>query len=256
MGMNYESISRSFTEAGYAILEAEDKKLLDNSRRLIAQFLRDKYSITTQDDEALLNRIHAHTRLDDTTANELVMNTIRHYSQHLDMSEAVYDASKSFIDAVIGPDIASQKHPNIVFQYPFSQRYSELHTDAPANSEYEIVAWAPLVNCYGTKSFYIVDHVNTLKLLQQFNENQYPSWEAFRADAIAHSIKIEIRFGQILFFSTSLLHGSLINNTDESRWSLNTRYKNLFAPCGLKDPFTFYKVFRTSPLTQLALGRA
>jgi len=256
MGLSISCASESLTSKGFATVEAMDIAPLIESRSTIASFLRDEYKISEPDDEALLNHAHSLLNLDDVAANTLVIETIRHYGQQLDMAEVVYSACKPFLDAILGPDIASQTNPNIVFQYPGSQRFSELHTDAPANSEYELVAWAPLVDCYSTKSFYIVDFANTRRLLRLYREgNEFSSWGQFRDACISSSTLIEVKFGTVLFFSTMLLHGSVINETNESRWSLNTRYKSLFAPCGLKDPFAFYKVFRRSPLTYLVGGR-
>jgi sporadic carbohydrate cluster 2OG-Fe(II) oxygenase len=254
MGMNHRSLLKSFEQSGYVVVEAEDKLPLIESRSKIAEFLRNEYNLVDPDDESLLNTIHDCTNLDDAAANRLVMSAIGYYAKHLDMSEVVFSACQSFLSSVLGPDIASQRNPNIVFQYPLSSRYSELHTDAPANSRYEIVAWVPLVNCYGTKSFYIVDHEASMDMLRRYgSQNEFGSWEAFKEEAVSRSTSLEIGFGSILFFSTSLLHGSAVNCTNESRWTLNTRFKSLFAPCGLKDPFSFYKVFRRSSLTNLAL---
>ena len=254
MGINPRSWLKSFEKSGYVIIEAENMLPLIESRRKIAEFLRSEYNIIDPDDENLLNTIHDHIDLDDAAANRMVISTISYYAKHLDMSKVIFSACQSFLTSILGPDIASQKNPNIVFQYPLSSRYSEVHTDAPANSRYEIVAWAPLVNCYGTKSFFIVDHEASISLLHRYgSENEFSSWEAFKEEVISSSISLEIGFGSILFFSTSLLHGSVVNSTNESRWSLNTRFKSLFAPCGLKDPFSFYKVFRRSSLTTLAL---
>lgn len=256
MGLSISRASESLSSKGFATVEALDVSPLLKSRNTIASFLRDKFKLSEPDDEALLNHAHSLLDLDDVAANTLVLEAIKHYGRQFDMAEVVYSACKPFLDKVLGPDIASQRNPNIVFQYPGSQRFSELHTDAPANSEYELVAWAPLVDCYNTKSFYILDFAESRRLLRLHKEGkQFTSWGQFRDACISSSTLIEVKFGTVLFFSTMLLHGSVINQTSEARWSLNTRYKNLFAPCGLKDPFTFYRVFRTSPLTNLVGGR-
>jgi hypothetical protein len=35
---------------------------------------------------------------------------------------------------------------------------------------------------------------------------------------------------------------------------LNTRYKGLFTPLGMKDPYRYFEILHTSPLTRLGLG--
>jgi ectoine hydroxylase-related dioxygenase (phytanoyl-CoA dioxygenase family) len=64
---------------------------------------------------------------------------------------------------------------------------------------------------------------------------------------------MEVGFGQVLLFWSGLFHGSVINDESQTRLSLNTRYKSLFAPLGLKDPFRYFTVLRMSALTRLGL---
>ena len=168
------------------------------------------------------------------------------------MDEIVYKASEIFISSLIGNDIASQKNPNIVFQYPFSSRISELHSDAPANSFYEIVSWVPLVNCHSTKSFYILNKDKSRELINKYKQNSFNTWSEYTKEAIENATHLKIDYGSALFFWSGLLHGSVTNETKESRWSYNVRYKNLFAPSGMKDPLVFYRVFKKSHITFLA----
>ena len=65
---------------------------------------------------------------------------------------------------------------------------------------------------------------------------------------------MEVPYGSALLFWPGLFHGSLVNRESDSRLSLNIRYKNLFAPLGMKDPFRYFAVMRTSPLTRLGLA--
>ena len=49
---------------------------------------------------------------------------------------------------------------------------------------------------------------------------------------------------------TSLLHGSGINTEKTTRFSINTRYKNTFAPSGLKNQLQFFKKIRETNLVK------
>lgn len=240
------------TQNGYSIFEAEDNEPIEKSRQLICDYLRRENNLDEQDNNKLLNEIHKYMSINDSIANQLVLNTITEYKKTMAMDETVYKCMPVFMTNLLGQDIASQRNPNIVFQYPKSERFSELHADAPANSPYELVVWVPLVDCYETKSFYIVDVEQSLKLLKVLKEGKFECWEDMKDKVKMSAKNLTISYGQVLVFWSGLLHGSQINETNESRWSLNTRFKNLFAPCGLKDPFSFYKVLKTSPLTRLA----
>jgi ectoine hydroxylase-related dioxygenase (phytanoyl-CoA dioxygenase family) len=65
---------------------------------------------------------------------------------------------------------------------------------------------------------------------------------------------MDVPYGSALLFWPGLFHGSLMNRESDSRLSLNIRFKHLFAPLGIKDPFRYFTVLHTSPLTRLGLA--
>lgn len=245
----------SLDKLGYFIHDIDDTVELLESRTFIANFFRSNFGING-DDEFVLNNSHLFIHeLDDTLANQIVLDLITQFKTKYSMHDIVYSASKKVIDSIFGLDIACQKNPNIVFQYPESLRFAELHTDSPNNSPFELVYWLPLVNCYESKSLYIINYDDSKELNAKLLNNKYDDWQSFKDEALQKANHLEIRFGQILGFWSGLLHGSLINSTDESRFSYNVRFKNLYAPHGKKDPLVFYAPFKTSPITHLALHK-
>lgn len=249
----YEKVDKEIEKKGYTIVSAKNIEPLEESRFIVAEYLRQTFNIEEADEEKVLNNIQRYTEIDDSKANSLVSSVIEAYKSKLEMPCIIDESLGGVLQEILGKDIACQRNPNIVFQYPGSQRYSELHTDSPANSYFEIVVWAPLVDCAGTKSFYIADKEATKRLKKNYKENKYSKWRDFRDDTFKNSLELTIDFGEILIFSSTLLHGSRINRARESRWSLNTRYKNLFAPSGHKDRYTFYKIYSTSSVTEIAM---
>ena len=242
----------TFNSKGYSILDVEDIHSIDMVKTYLADYFRHKFNMSGTDDYILNHAHNCDKNLDDVMANNLVMELIQYFRKAYKMDEVVYNSIKSFIDYFLGQDIASQKNPNIVFQYPYSNRFSELHTDAPNNSKFELVCWLPLVNCYDSKSFFILEQAKSKELLDLYRNNNYASWNDFKEDCINNAIHLTINYGQVLIFWSGLLHGSLINTTNESRFSLNTRFKQLYAPCGLKSPFVFYDVFKSSSISRFA----
>jgi sporadic carbohydrate cluster 2OG-Fe(II) oxygenase len=255
--MAIEDIESSLTNQGWFIHKAENFNTLEESRKLICDCIRDIHGLEESDDETLLNNIHNLIgNMDDKKANELVVNLLHSLKDKINLGKTVFDNSKAAITHLLGKDIAVQRNQNLVFQYPNSQRYSELHTDAPNNSPYELVYWVPLVNCYGTKSFYLVNKEDTKFLLEEYYQNKYRSWDEFRNKCIELATHLEIEYGEVLGFWSGLLHGSVVNTSNESRMSLNIRYKHLFAPYGKKDPFVFYEPLKISTLTMMALEQS
>ena len=252
--MEIDSIEQSLEKDGWFIHKTEDYKGLEKSRKIICDCLRKLHGLKENDDESLLNNIHNLIGdMNDAKANVLVVNLLSLLKDKVNLGDTVFNTSQSTITHILGNDIAIQRNQNLVFQYPHSQRYSELHTDSPNNSPYELVYWVPLVNCYGTKSFYLVNRENTKILLHEYHNDKYTSWDDFRQRCISMATNLEIRYGEVLGFWSGLLHGSLINTSHESRLSLNIRFKNLFSPYGKKDPFMFYEPLKTSKLTMMAL---
>jgi len=252
--MAIENIEQSLEKNGWFIHASEDYQGLEESRKLICDSLRTSHGLRESNDEKLLNNIHnLIDGMNDAKANELVVNLLGELKNKIDLGNTVYKNSASTITRFLGNDIAVQRNQNLVFQYPNSQRYSELHTDSPNNSPYELVYWIPLVDCHGTKSFYLVNRQDTRVLLGNYYDNKYESWNDFRQDCIEAATHLEIKYGEVLGFWSGLLHGSMVNTSNESRLSLNIRFKNLFAPYGKKDPFVFYEPLKISALTMMAL---
>lgn len=251
--MDIKTHISNFREKGFSIVPIQRTDKFIESRTFIADCIREKFNCNGTDDEILNNCHRFIEEISEVKVNLLIMEIISAFKEKYKMDEIIYSCTKSFINKLIGNDIASQKNPNIVFQHPGSSRISELHRDAPGNSFYELVSWVPLVNCYESKSFYILDKKSSRKLLEKYKNNKYKSWSEYTNEAMKLSINLKIDYGNALFFWSGLLHGSVINQTNESRWSFNVRYKNLFAPSGLKDPLVFYRVFSKSPLTELGI---
>jgi len=106
------------------------------------------------------------------------------------------------------------------------------------------------VNCFGTKSMYILDVGATERALDRLVANP-ADWTGFENFAKSLAVRPPVAFGQALIFHTGCLHGSDINTERETRVSLNVRYKNLFAPSGLKNQLQFFDPLRISEVARL-----
>jgi len=241
---------------GYEILSADRLNYLDDIRNFLATSLTDKYrpNLLSKSSAEVLNNAHKIANIqNDSEANAMVLEIIKLTSKNHDFSNIVYQTFQSAIDKHLGPDLHAQRNNNIVFQCPDSDRYSELHTDCPPNSPYELVFWVPLVDCYASKSFYLVPLEQTKSLLKEYRSTTDYSWADFKNKCVDCADHLEIDYGSAIVFWTGLIHGSLSNSTSESRWCINARFKNLYAPCGQHNPLTYYRIFKTSCISELAL---
>tara|TARA_Y100001954_G_scaffold213039_1_gene241277 strand:+ start:4290 stop:5063 length:774 start_codon:yes stop_codon:yes gene_type:complete len=241
---------------GYEILSADKLDCLDDIRNFIAKSLVDEYkpNMPPKTSSEVLNNAHKIANIhNDSEANSMVLDIIKLTSKEHDFSDIVYQTFQSAIEKHLGPDLHAQRNNNIVFQCPDSDRYSELHTDCPPNSPFELVFWVPLVDCYASKSFYLVPLAKTKALLEEYRSTPDYSWDDFKNECVDCADHLEINYGSAIVFWTGLIHGSLSNSTSESRWCINARFKNLYAPCGQHNPLTYYRIFKTSSISELAL---
>jgi len=247
-----DSMSPDFFSKGYAIVEATDRDCLDGLRLGIFKYLAEAFGLDVdQDPEECLNDFHSYlSGLSATEVNSIRMDAIRKISGEIDFSEMIFRAFEGQLSGLLGPDVLAQKTCNIVIQPPGDPNPSELHRDAPLNSPYEIVVWVPFVDCYETKTMYLLDTDATDAALGFLGENP-EDWDGFEAFCKQRAIRPRVPYGSALIFFTGLFHGSDINQEAETRVSVNIRYKNLFAPSGLKNQLQFFKLLRSSPLARL-----
>lgn len=238
-------------EKGFAVVDADEPSYLENLRKEVFGLTRDIFKLPDSKPEAGLNNFHQTTQgMSPGELNRLRIELIQRITEECNVREVVFKSFEKKLRHLLGPDILAQKGANLVLQPPGDPNPSELHRDAPANSPYELVVWVPMVNCYGTKAMYILNVDNTEKAFAYLNAN--PSdWDGFEKYAKTLSVTPEVKFGQALIFYTGCLHGSEINGENETRVSLNIRYKNLFSPSGLKNQLQFFSPLRISDVARL-----
>ena len=237
--------------SGYTIVDAEQPEILVELRKRVYAFTKQVFGLTESDPNIGLNHFHKGVeKKSDGEFNSKRVELISQITKECDVSELVFRAFETYIFHLLGPDILAQKTANLVLQPPGDPNPSELHRDAPANSPYEVVVWVPMVDCYRTKSMYIVNAKDSESALLQYETNP-TNWDNFIKSSRSKASNPTVLFGQALFFYTGCLHGSEINREEETRVSFNIRYKSLFAPPGLKSQISFFKPFRISNFTRL-----
>lgn len=238
-------------EQGFSVVDADEASHLIKLRQQIFDLTREIFKLPDSEPEAGLNSFHQTIQgMPLGELNKLRMELIHRITAECNVREVVFKAFEKHLRHLLGPDILAQKNTNLVLQPPGDPNPSELHRDAPANSPYELVVWVPMVNCYGTKAMYILDVNNTEKAFAHLEAN--PSdWNGFEKFAKSLSVTPPVAFGQALIFYTGCLHGSDINAEQETRVSLNIRYKNLFSPSGLKNQLQFFSPLRISDVARL-----
>ena len=243
---------RDFEEFGNCIVPADDRAELDQLRSDIRDVLYNQLKVKSGDVQNDLDQIHRHCG-DSAEIDRLRLAITPIIAEKSMANRRIFAAFRSKLTSLVGQDVLAQRVPNVVLQPPNHPTPTELHRDAPANSPYEVVVWLPLVDCHDSKSMYILNRESTRTALDLYRLNPNDA-EAFEGLLDARAELVNVPYGSALLFWSALFHGSQINTESETRVSLNTRYKHLFAPLGMKDPFRYFEMLQTTELTRLGLS--
>ena len=149
-----------------------------------------------------------------------------------------------------------QKRISLSIQFPKDKSsLLPIHSDTWSGlSPFEAVAWLPLVNCYKTKSMYILPPSENKKFINKFKN--YVNSDSQKIFKIIKKkvVWLNLKYGQILIFNQQLPHGNVVNNEKETRWSLNCRFKGIFSPYADKKIGEFYEPIKLRPMSELGFG--
>ena len=159
------------------------------------------------------------------------------------------------LENIIENELAMQNNINLSIQLPEDESsLLPIHSDTwSGDSPFESVLWLPLVNCYKTKSMFILNSNKIKKFNTAFVNKKIKSvsdfYKKFRKDLNF----ININYGNYLLFNQNLPHGNLVNRTNETRVSLNCRFKGLFTPYEQKELGSFFSPLKIRASTKIGL---
>ena len=65
---------------------------------------------------------------------------------------------------------------------------------------------------------------------------------------------MKVNYGEVLVFSQIYPHGNRVNKEDETRWSMNCRFKGLFTPYNDKKIGEFFEPISLRPVSKLSMN--
>ena len=162
-----------------------------------------------------------------------------------------FEIAKQQLEILCGNELAMQRKVNLSVQMPQDDSsLLPIHSDVwSGDSPYEINLWVPLVNCFKTKSMYILKKKHNQNFFKAMKRGKYKS-----SKQIFNLIKsklefINIKYGEFLIFDQTLPHGNIVNTEQETRWSMNCRFKSIFSPYGDKKIGEFFTPITTRATT-------
>ena len=241
-----KKISDNFLNRGYLINPTENKKSLDyiilTFTKIVNKILKKKIKN--------LNYLHKYISTDDL--NEFRMEVYHKINADKNIRFHYFKIGQNSLYNIAGNELMMQNKLNLSIQFPNdTSSLLPIHSDVwQGNSPYEINLWIPLVNCYKTKSMFI------LKGKYRYNYIKNKNIFLNNSDKIFNSLKnkldwIDIKKGQYLLFDQSLPHGNIVNKEKQTRVSLNCRFKSIFSPYANKKIAEYFSPISERVMTDI-----
>ena len=166
-----------YVKKGYLIFDIEDKQKLNLLRKKVVKFIKKNSKKIIDDrynEEQYLN--NSHQFIEKKNQNNLRLNLINYLNSDKNFRLNYYSFAKEYLEKIVGNELAMQQRINLSIQFPKdSSSLLPLHSDTWAgDSPFETVVWLPLVDCYKSKSMYIIppNKMNLVNsLLKKKNDN-------------------------------------------------------------------------------------
>jgi len=235
-------LSTEYLDKGYIIMPVGDVEALEWIRnqfsRIVREALPDTDNLSIED---LLNNVHKYVPVSDL--NDFRLNIIQAIKDTDGFREKYFQVARDYLDILVGNELAMQLRINLSIQLPEDDSsLLPVHSDIwSGDSPFEVVVWLPLVNCYGSKTMYILPPEKSQELSENFKLKVSGSSEKLYQTIKDEVQWLDVNYGEVLIFDQSLPHGNRLNTEVETRWSMNCRFKGVFTPYGDKKIGEFFE---------------
>lgn len=237
LNIEEKKTGEEFLDKGYIIfpLDNTSGSIVNNIRDEIFKFSSDFLklpSTVTPDD--FFNHTEKYIKFDQV--NDLKLKIMSLTSQDAKFHAGLYHSAKKYLDIIVGNEVCMQRSLNMSIQLPQDESaLLPLHTDVwSGNSPYEVVLWLPLVDCFKTKSMYVLPLQLSREVFENFSEYEKMDAETLYKSLEKKMVFLEVPKNHAVLFSHTILHGNRLNIESETRWTYNIRFKSVFSPFGTK----------------------
>ena len=237
-----KKISDQYLRDGFVIQDVIELDSLNWIRNYYCQIIKQKLpKIKEKEEENILNNIHKYVQA--SKLNKFRLDIINKINSEKNFRENYYKVSKCLTDVIVGNEIAMQMRISLSIQLPKdNSSLLPIHADTWSGvSPFETVIWLPLVDCYKTKSMYILPPKKSKKIQSLLLDKKIKKSEDIFKKIKKDLIWLDVKYGQVVIFDQSLPHGNVVNKEKETRWSMNCRFKSVFTPYADKKIGEFYE---------------
>ncbi len=246
-----KKLSAEFKKKGYLIIKAEDFNSLNYIKKSITNEIKKNIKIKSLKKIDYLNKFHNHINAKDL--NKIRLNIFNKINEDLNFKKSYFNTSKKLLESIVGNELVMQKKINLSIQTPKDKSsLLPVHADTWSGlSPFEVVVWLPLVDCYKTKSMYILQPKYYKKFIKNMKKTTFSNSEKIFSSIKKDIDWLDIKFGEVLIFNQQLPHGNVPNIEKDTRWSMNCRFKSIFSPYADKKIGEFYEPITLRPMSEL-----
>ena len=249
------ALGTQFLESGFVVRDVEDISSFEKLQNKVVQAANSYLCAPAPGSSAsFLNMIHE--QVTPSTINDLRLHILATLSQDDTVRALYYSLAKDCLAALVGNELAMQIRINLSVQLPGdSSSLLPVHADTwSGDSPFEVVVWVPLVDCFDTKSMYLLPPAK-LELVDEFfkEKSKLESSEDLFREIEREVVWINAKEGQFVLFNQSLPHGNRVNQEVETRWSMNCRFKSVFSPYQDKKLGEFFEPITLRPASRVGI---
>ncbi len=252
--LNIKVLSNKFLNDGYLKIKPKNQKYLFEIQKIVSTQVSIK-KLSKKNTITSLNNFHNFQ--DPSNLNDIRLKIYNHINSKPLFSEMYYEVIREYLDILVGNELVMQNKINLSIQLPNDKSsILPMHSDTwSGDSPFEVVVWIPLVNCFKTKSMFILPPKDSNHFYTNYKKNSKKHDSKSLFNLYKNRFKwINIKFGEVLIFNQCLPHGNVENITTETRWSLNCRFKSLFSPYGTKKIGEFFKPINIKPASVIGFN--
>jgi len=246
LSKNEKILENEFIDQGFIVREVANKDALIKIQKFAIDMLSKKGGNSLD---------NTHRNIDIKELNDFRLEVINELNAQPWLKEAYYQVAKPYLDILVGNELAMQSRVNLSIQLPEDDSsLLPVHADTwSGDSSFEVVVWLPLVNCFGTKSMFLLPPKAANNLSDEFR-----LYAKGNSEELFNAIKkdvdwIKINYGEVLVFNQACPHGNRVNKENETRWSMNCRFKGLFTPYKDKKIGEFFEPITLRPVSKIAM---
>jgi sporadic carbohydrate cluster 2OG-Fe(II) oxygenase len=247
-------LDKEFFDKGYLKKKTDSIKSLNYIKNIFIKKILEFSNKKNSSSNDLLNNFHK--LIDVKELNNFRLNVINYINNIKDFREKYFLLGKKYLEIIVGNELVMQNRINLSIQIPNDKSsLLPVHSDTwSGDSPFEAVLWVPLVNCYSSKSMYILPPQELNKINNFFSRKKNLSSEKIYSEIKNDVEWINISYGEVLIFNQNLPHGNIVNSEGETRWSMNCRFKSIFSPYGDKKIGEFFEPITLRTISKIGMN--